>query len=336
MFDDKVLMITGGTGSFGNAVLSKFLRTNVREIRIFSRDEKKQEDMRITLNNMKLKFYIGDVRNYDSVFQAMHGVDYVFHAAALKQVPSCEFYPMEAVRTNINGAENVMNAAIANHVKRVVVLSTDKAVYPINAMGLSKAMMEKLMVAKSRMRSEGETILCATRYGNVMASRGSVIPLFINQIKEGKPLTITDPSMTRFLMSLEESVDLVLYAYEHGQQGDIFVQKAPASTVEVLGAALNEIFSGDSITRVIGTRHGEKLYESLVSREEMARADDKGKYFRIPADDRDLNYAKYFVEGEVEVSALDDYTSHNTERLDIEGVKSLLLKLDYIQGMLNA
>lgn len=336
MFVDKTLMITGGTGSFGNAVLKRFLETAVREIRIFSRDEKKQEDMRITFNDPKLKFYIGDVREYSSIHDAMQGVDYVFHAAALKQVPSCEFYPMEAVRTNVLGADNVMNAAIANGVARVVVLSTDKAVYPINAMGISKAMMEKLMVAKSRMRNEGETVLCATRYGNVMASRGSVIPLFVKQLKEGKHLTITDPLMTRFLMSLEDSVDLVLYAFEHGHQGDIFVQKAPASTVEVLARALKELFNGGNDIRVIGTRHGEKLYESLVSREEMAKAVDMGQYYRIPADNRDLNYAKYFVEGETLIASLDDYTSHNTTRLDVEGVKSLLQKLDYIQEQLNA
>ena len=336
MFVDKVLMITGGTGSFGNAVLERFLKTDVREIRIFSRDEKKQEDMRIALNDPKLKFYIGDVRDYDSIHQAMHGVDYVFHAAALKQVPSCEFYPMEAVRTNVLGAENVMNAAIANGVERVVVLSTDKAVYPINAMGLSKAMMEKLTVAKSRMRSEGETVLCATRYGNVMASRGSVIPLFVGQLKTALPLTITDPSMTRFLMSLEDSVDLVLYAFEHGRQGDIFVQKAPASTVDVLARALIELFQRDAEIRIIGTRHGEKLYESLVSREEMAKAEDMGRYYRIPADNRDLNYAKFFVEGETIIASLDDYTSHNTERLDIAGVKKLLMNLDYIRKELDA
>lgn len=336
MFDNKVLMITGGTGSFGNAVLNRFLETNVREIRIFSRDEKKQEDMRISLNSPKLKFYIGDVRNYDSIFEAMHGVDCVFHAAALKQVPSCEFYPMEAVRTNVLGAENTMNAAVANNVERVVVLSTDKAVYPINAMGISKALMEKMMVAKARMRSESETTLCATRYGNVMASRGSVIPLFVDQIKAGKPLTITDPDMTRFLMSLEDSVDLVIHAFENARQGDIFVQKAPASTVEVLAQALIELFGVDNETRIIGTRHGEKLYESLVSREEMAKAEDMDQYFRVPADNRDLNYAKYFVEGEEEIASLDDYTSHNTERLDVEGVKKLLLKLDFIQEQLNA
>lgn len=335
MFDDKVLMITGGTGSFGNAVLQRFLHTAVREIRVFSRDEKKQEDMRIELNDPKLKFYIGDVRQYDSVFDAMHGVDYVFHAAALKQVPSCEFYPLEAIRTNVLGAENVMNAAIARGVKRMIVLSTDKAVYPINAMGLSKAMMEKLMVAKSRLREDGETILCATRYGNVMASRGSVIPLFISQLKAGRPLTVTDPSMTRFLMSLPDSVNLVLHAYEHGRQGDIFVQKAPASTVEVLARALIRIFGGQGDLRVIGTRHGEKLFESLVSREEMAKAEDDGGYYRIPADNRDLNYAKYFVEGETAVSKLDDYTSHNTRRLDVDEVCELLLQLDYVQEQLR-
>jgi UDP-glucose 4-epimerase len=336
MFADSVLMITGGTGSFGNAVLNRFLHTDVREIRIFSRDEKKQEDMRIEKNNPKLKFYIGDVRNYESVHEAMHGVDYVFHAAALKQVPSCEFYPMEAVRTNVLGAENVMNAAVARGVKRVVVLSTDKAVYPVNAMGISKAMMEKLMVAKSRMRREDETVLCATRYGNVMASRGSVIPLFVNQIKENKPLTVTDPSMTRFLMSLEDSVDLVLYAFEHGRQGDIFVQKAPASKMGDLAQAIKEVFQSDASIKIIGTRHGEKLYESLLSREEMARAQDMARYYRIPADDRDLNYNKYFVEGETKVSALEDYTSHNTERLDVEQVKALLMKLDFIRDELNA
>lgn len=336
MFNDKVLLITGGTGSFGNTVLKRFLKTDVREIRIFSRDEKKQEEMRIALNNSKIKFYIGDVRDYESVSQAMKGVDYVFHAAALKQVPSCEFYPMEAVRTNVIGTENVMNAASVNHVKKLVVLSTDKAVYPINAMGISKAMAEKLMVAKSRIQLRDDTVLCATRYGNVMASRGSVIPLFVSQIKEGKPLTITDPNMTRFLMSLEDSVDLVLYAYENSQQGDIFVQKAPASTVLDLAQALKEIFSSNSDIRIIGTRHGEKLYESLISREEIAHAYDKGGYYRIPADNRDLNYAKYFSEGEKEISMFDDYTSHNTTRLNVAEVKGLLLNLDYIKEELNA
>lgn len=336
MFDGRVLMITGGTGSFGSAVLKRFLKTAVREIRILSRDEKKQEDMRITYNNPKLKFYIGDVRNYDSIFESTKGVDYIFHAAALKQVPSCEFYPMEAVRTNIFGAENVMNAAVANRVKRVVVLSTDKAVYPINAMGLSKAIMEKLMVAKSRMSGDEGTVMCATRYGNVMASRGSVIPLFISQIKAGKPLTITDPKMTRFLMSLQDSVDLVVHAFEHAKQGDIFVQKAPASTIDDLAKALFALFKSEARVKIIGTRHGEKLYESLISREEMARAEDMGRYYRIPADSRDLNYNKFFVEGEIKVSEFDDYTSHNTERLDAEGVKKLLLSLGYIQDELDA
>lgn len=336
MFDDKVLMITGGTGSFGNTVLRRFLDTSVREIRIFSRDEKKQEDMRIALANDKVKFYIGDVRDYDSVAQAMIGVDYVFHAAALKQVPSCEFYPMEAVRTNVLGTENVLNAAIARGVARVVVLSTDKAVYPINAMGISKAMAEKLMVAKSRTVPAGGTVLCATRYGNVMASRGSVIPLFVDQLRSGEPLTVTDPEMTRFLMSLEDSVDLVLHAFEHAEQGDLFIQKAPASTVGDLAQALKELLGRDNPVRVIGTRHGEKLYESLVSREEMAKAEDMGRYYRIPADNRDLNYKKYFVEGEQRISELDDYTSHNTHRLDVAGIKELLLKLDYIQEVLRA
>ncbi|MDR3409565.1 MAG: polysaccharide biosynthesis protein [Formivibrio sp.] len=336
MFKGKILMITGGTGSFGNTVLKRFLSTDVREIRIFSRDEKKQEEMRISLNNPKLKFYIGDVRDYDSIYQAMKDVDYVFHAAALKQVPSCEFYPLEAVRTNVLGSENVMKAAIARCVSRVVMLSTDKAVYPINAMGISKAMMEKFMVAKARMQREGETVLCATRYGNVMASRGSVIPLFVSQIKDGKPLTVTDPNMTRFLMSLEDSVDLVLYAFSHGKQGDIFVQKAPASTVADLAQALNELFKKDNPVHVIGTRHGEKLYESLISREEMAKAQDLGGYYRIPADNRDLNYAQYFSEGEESISHQEDYTSHNTERLGVEQVKALLLKLDFIKEELNA
>jgi UDP-glucose 4-epimerase len=336
MFDNKVLMITGGTGSFGHTVLKRFLSTGVREIRIFSRDEKKQEEMRIALNDSKLKFYIGDVREHDSVSQAMKGVDYVFHAAALKQVPSCEFYPMEAVRTNVLGTENVMNAATSSGVKRVVVLSTDKAVYPINAMGISKALAEKLMVAKARTQRDNETVLCATRYGNVMASRGSVIPLFVSQLKDGKALTLTDPNMTRFLMSLEDSVDLVLYAFEHGKQGDLFVQKAPACTVGDLAKALKKIFKKDNPVRVIGTRHGEKLYESLISREEMAKATDMGGYYRIPADNRDLNYAQYFSQGEERVSQLDDYTSHNTARLDVEQITQLLLKLDYIKEELNA
>jgi len=331
MFDNKVLMITGGTGSFGHTVLRRFLDTDVREIRIFSRDEKKQEDMRIATANDKVKFYIGDVRDYDSIRQAATGVDYIFHAAALKQVPSCEFYPMEAVRTNVHGTENVLNAAIASGVQRLVVLSTDKAVYPINAMGISKAMAEKLMVAKSRLIPEGGTVVCATRYGNVMASRGSVIPLFLEQLQRGDPLTVTDPQMTRFLMTLEDSVDLVLHAFERGQQGDLFVQKAPASTVGDLAQALKELLGRNNPVRVIGTRHGEKLYESLVSREEMAKAVDMGRYYRIPADNRDLNYQKYFVEGEARISELDDYTSHNTERLDVEAVKRLLLKLDCVK-----
>jgi UDP-glucose 4-epimerase len=331
MFKDKVLVITGGTGSFGNAVLKRFLDSDIAEIRIFSRDEKKQEDMRIALNSSKVKFYIGDVRDYNSVHDAFRGVDYVFHAAALKQVPSCEFYPMEAVRTNIMGAENVMRAAIAQGVSRCVVLSTDKAVYPINAMGLSKAMMEKLMVAKSRLCDPTKTVLSATRYGNVMASRGSVIPLFLDQLRAGKPLTITDPNMTRFLMSLEESVDLVLYAFEHARPGDIFVQKAPASTVGDLAEALKQLLRVDNKVKIIGTRHGEKLYESLVSREEMARADDLGGYYRIPADGRDLNYDKYFVEGQTQIAEIDDYTSHNTRRLDVAGVKSVLMQLDIVR-----
>jgi UDP-N-acetylglucosamine 4,6-dehydratase/5-epimerase len=335
VFKDKVLMITGGTGSFGNTVVRRFLSTDVKEIRIFSRDEKKQEEMRLSLNNDKLKFYIGDVRNYDSIYQALKGVDYIFHAAALKQVPSCEFYPMEAVRTNVLGAENVMSAAIAQGVKHVVVLSTDKAVYPINAMGLSKAMMEKLMVAKARMQNQGETVLCATRYGNVMASRGSVIPLFISQLKEGKPITVTDPNMTRFLMSLEDSVDLVLYAFKNARQGDIFVQKSPASTIGDLALALKQLFNKSNPINVIGTRHGEKLYESLVSREEMARAEDLPQYYRIPADNRDLNYDKFFSEGQTEIAVTEDYTSHNTECLGIEEIKKVLLKLEIVQEVLD-
>ena len=335
MFKGKVLLITGGTGSFGNTVLNRFLNTEVKEIRIFSRDEKKQEEMRIALGNPKLKFYIGDVRNYDSISQAMKGVNYVFHAAALKQVPSCEFYPMEAVRTNVLGTQNVLDAATANGVARVVVLSTDKAVYPINAMGISKAMAEKLMIAKSRTQSTTEAILCATRYGNVMASRGSVIPLFVSQIKAGNPLTITDPGMTRFLMSLEDSVDLVEYAFEHANQGDLFVQKAPASTVADLAQALKELFNSSVSIKTIGTRHGEKLFESLISREEMAKAEDMGNYFRVPADNRDLNYAQYFTEGEEKIASFEDYTSHNTRRLNVAQIKELLLKLDFIRDELH-
>jgi len=328
----KVLLITGGTGSFGNAVLRRFLKEDVSEIRIFSRDEKKQEDMRIELKSEKVKFYIGDVREPSGIRAAMRGVDLVFHAAALKQVPSCEFYPMEAVRTNILGAENVLDAALRANVQRVIVLSTDKAVYPINAMGMSKALMEKLTVAKARfLTADADTVLCATRYGNVMASRGSVIPLFVSQVKAGNPITITDPMMTRFLMSLQESVDLVLFAYKNARQGDILVQKSPASTVETLAKAIVSLFGREVPINVIGTRHGEKKYESLVSREEMARAEDLQRYYRIPSDDRDLNYNKYFGEGEPLVSNFDDYTSDNTELLDIERVKEVLLKLDYIQ-----
>lgn len=334
MFKNKTLLITGGTGSFGNAVLRRFLNSDIKEIRIFSRDEKKQEDLRIKLKNDKVKFYIGDVRDYNSIKFATEGVDYVFHAAALKQVPSCEFYPMEAVRTNVLGAENVLNAAIANNVKKVIFLSTDKAVYPINAMGLSKALMEKLMVAKARMTDPNKTVLCATRYGNVMASRGSVIPLFVQQIKEGKPLTITDPNMTRFLMSIEDAVDLVLYAYNNARQGDIFVQKAPASTIGDLAAATKEIFGKDNEVKIIGTRHGEKLYETLVTREELAKAEDLGNYYRMSIDDRDLNYNKYFIEGIEQISHTDDYNSHNTRRLNVQEVKELLINLYYIKQVL--
>lgn len=336
MFKDKTLLITGGTGSFGNAVLSRCLNADFAEIRVFSRDEKKQEDMRLALKSDKVKFYIGDVRQYESVDDAFHGVDYVFHAAALKYVPSCEFYPMEAVRTNILGAENVLRAAIAHGVQRCVVLSTDKAVYPINAMGLSKAMMEKLMVAKSRLGNAQRTVLCATRYGNVMASRGSVIPLFLQQLLEGKPLTVTDPHMTRFLMSLEESVDLVLYAFEHATPGDIFVQKAPAATVGDLVQALRELLGLDNEIKIIGTRHGEKLYESLVSREEMARAETLDGYYRIPADARGLNYDKYFTEGDIEIAQIDDYTSHNTQRLNVKQVKEVLMQLDIVREAVHA
>jgi UDP-glucose 4-epimerase len=335
MFTDKIVAITGGTGSFGQHILKGFLKTDVAEIRIFSRDEKKQEEMRTVYNNAKLKFYLGDVRGYDSIHQALKGAHFVFHAAALKQVPSCEFYPLEAVRTNILGTENVMSAAIANNVQKVVVLSTDKAVYPINAMGQTKALMEKVMVAKSRNLSSSETLLCATRYGNVMASRGSVIPLFVAQIKSGKPITVTDPNMTRFMMSLDDSVDLVLHAYSHGRQGDIFVQKAPAATIGDLVSALKEIFNADNPVQIIGTRHGEKLYESLVSREEMARVEDMQQYYRIPADNRDLNYAMYFTRGQREIATIDDYTSHNTDRLSASKLRQLLLKLDFIQRHLR-
>ena len=333
MFQGKTILITGGTGSFGNAVGRRFLCSAVREVRIFSRDEKKQEDMRLRFGDSRLKFYLGDVREYGSVLEAMQGVDFVFHAAALKQVPSCEFYPLEAVRTNVLGAENVLNAAVACGVDRVVTLSTDKAVYPINAMGLSKALMEKLMIAKSR--STGRTVLCATRYGNVMASRGSVIPLFVRQLKEGRELTVTDPAMTRFLMSLGDSVDLVLFAYAHAQQGDIFVKKAPACTVADLAEAVRIVFDRANPIRVIGTRHGEKLSESLVSREEMARAEDLGTFYRIPADARDLNYSKFFTEGDATISTAEEYTSHNTRRLGVAEVVELLRSLDYIQRELH-
>jgi UDP-N-acetylglucosamine 4,6-dehydratase len=334
-FTSKSLLITGGTGSFGNAVLKRVLHTDIAEIRIFSRDEKKQDDMRKRYQSAKLKFYIGDVRDSRSVQQAMRGVDYVFHAAALKQVPSCEFHPMQAVHTNVLGTENVLEAAIAAGVKRVVCLSTDKAVYPINAMGISKAMMEKVMVAASRNLEGTETVICGTRYGNVMASRGSVIPLFVEQVFGGKPITITDPSMTRFMMTLADAVDLVLYAFEHGNNGDIFVQKAPASTVDVLAKAILQLMNKPNHpVHVIGTRHGEKLYEALLSREEMATAQDMGDYFRVPADGRDLNYAKFVDQGEQRLTHTahgEDYNSHNTQRLDVEGMKQLLLKLDFMQ-----
>ena len=328
MFKDKVLLITGGTGSFGNAVLNRFLDSDLKEIRIFSRDEKKQDDMRKKYNNPKIKFYIGDVRDYNSVESAMAGVDFIFHAAALKQVPSCEFFPIEAVKTNVLGTENVLNAAIKHNVKKVIVLSTDKAAYPINAMGMSKAMMEKVAVAKGRNLDENGPIICRTRYGNVMASRGSVIPLFVEQINEGKPLTITNPEMTRFMMTLEDAVDLVIYAFENGNQGDLFVQKAPAATIEVLAQAVKELMNSDAKIKNIGTRHGEKLYEVLVTTEEMVNAEDLGNYFRIPADNRDLNYAKYESKGNVDFDKITEYHSHNTSRLDVEGMKELLKKLD--------
>lgn len=334
MFKNKVLLITGGTGSFGNAVLKRFLDTDIAEIRIFSRDEKKQDDMRKRYAHSKLKFYIGDVRDYQSILNATRGVDYIYHAAALKQVPSCEFYPMEAVKTNILGTENVLEAAIQNEVARVVCLSTDKAVYPINAMGISKAMMEKVMVAKARTANPTKTVICGTRYGNVMASRGSVIPLFIEQIRAGKALTITDPDMTRFMMTLADAVDLVLYAFEHGQNGDLFVQKAPAATVEVLAKALTSLLKvPDHPINIIGTRHGEKLYEALLSREEMACAEDRGDYYRIPPDLRDLNYGKYVEQGELKISRSEDYNSHNTHRLDVAGMERLLLKLEFMQAI---
>jgi UDP-glucose 4-epimerase len=335
MFNNKILLITGGTGSFGNAVLNRFLDTNIKEIRIFSRDEKKQDDMRHRLNNAKVKFYIGDVRDKRSLDGAMMGVDYIFHAAALKQVPSCEFFPIQAVRTNVFGTENVLDSAIQYGVKNVVVLSTDKAAYPINAMGISKAMMEKVAIAKARsLGDHATTTICCTRYGNVMASRGSVIPLWIDQIKAAKDITVTDPNMTRFMMTLDDAVDLVLYAFQHGESGDLFVQKAPAATLNVLAEALKSLYKTDTIVRVIGTRHGEKLYETLVTREEMAKSEDRGNYFRIPADNRDLNYDKYFVEGQQEIADIDDYHSHNTHRLNVEEMKALLMKLDIVRDEL--
>ena len=332
MFHDGVLLISGGTGSFGNAVLRRFLESNLREIRIFSRDEKKQDDMRRTYNNPKLKFYVGDVRDYQSVLNAVRGVDYIFHAAALKQVPSCEFHPLEAVKTNVLGTENILEAAISCGVKRVICLSTDKAVYPINAMGVSKAMMEKVLVAKSR--SSISTVICATRYGNVMASRGSVIPLFVDQIRSSQPITVTDPNMTRFMMTLDDAVDLVLYAFEHGQPGEIFVQKAPAATVEILAKALTDLMGNPKHEIcVIGTRHGEKLFEALLSREEMAAAEDLGDYYRVPPDLRDLNYRKFVEQGEIKITESVDYNSHNTIRLDIDGMKALLMRLRFMQAI---
>lgn len=336
VFKDKILLITGGTGSFGNAVLRRFLDTDIAEIRIFSRDEKKQDDMRKKYNHPKLKFYIGDVRDYSSILNATRGVDFIYHAAALKQVPSCEFYPMEAVKTNVQGTDNVLEAAITNGVSRVVCLSTDKAVYPINAMGISKAMMEKVMVAKARNLENTKTVICGTRYGNVMASRGSVIPLFVDLVKTHKPITVTDPEMTRFMMTLEDAVDLVLYAFEHGDNGDIFVQKAPAATIDILTKALLELMDKTNhVVNVIGTRHGEKVYETLLSREEMASAIDMGDYYRVPPDNRDLNYGKFFEEGSKKITNLEDYNSHNTKRLDVEGMKQLLMKLGFIQAIVR-
>lgn len=332
MFKNKILLITGGTGSFGNAVLKRFLDSEIAEIRVFSRDEKKQEDMRIKYNSPKLKFYIGDVRDYRSVLTATRDVDFIFHAAALKQVPSCEFHPMEAVKTNIIGTENLLEAALNNEVSRVVCLSTDKAAYPINAMGISKAMMEKVMIAKSRHANDDKTVICGTRYGNVMASRGSVIPLFVSQIEQGTPITITDPEMTRFMMTLEDAVDLVLYAFENGRNGDMFVQKAPAATVKVLVKSLISLFRAESHqVNVIGTRHGEKLYETLLSREEMTACQDQVDYYRVPPDLRDLNYGKFVDFGENEISKAEDYNSHNTTRLDVHGMKALLMKLQFIR-----
>ncbi|AEF17825.1 UDP-glucose 4-epimerase [Thermoanaerobacterium xylanolyticum LX-11] len=335
MFKDKTLLITGGTGSFGNAVLKRFLNTDIKEIRIFSRDEKKQDDMRKLYKNDKIKFYIGDVRDIASVKNAMHGVDYIFHAAALKQVPSCEFFPLEAVKTNVIGTDNVLTAAIEYGVKKVICLSTDKAAYPINAMGISKAMMEKVLIAKSRTVSPDRTVICGTRYGNVMASRGSVIPLFVEQIKSGQPITVTNPKMTRFLMSLDEAVELVIFAFQHAKSGDIMVQKSPASTIGDLAQAIKELFDADNEIKIIGTRHGEKLYETLLTKEEYLHAEDLGNYFRVPADNRDLNYDKYFVEGDVKLSTEIEYNSNNTEILNVEQIKEKLLKLDYIKKELE-
>lgn len=335
MFKGKTLLITGGTGSFGNAVMKRFLDTDIKEIRIFSRDEKKQDDMRKLYKNDKLKFYIGDVRDISSVKNAIHGVDYIFHAAALKQVPSCEFFPLEAVKTNVLGTDNVLSGAIEMGVKKVICLSTDKAAYPINAMGISKAMMEKVFVAKAKTVDSNKTLICGTRYGNVMASRGSVIPLFIEQIKSGQPLTITDPNMTRFLMSLDEAVELVVFAFKNAEAGDIMVQKSPASTIGDLAQAVKELFKADNEIRVIGTRHGEKLYETLLTKEEHVVAKDMGGFYRVPADKRDLNYDKYFVEGDQKLSSEDEYNSHNTERLDIEQIKDRLLQLDYVNKQLQ-
>jgi len=336
MFEDKILLITGGTGSFGNAVMKRFLNTDIKEIRIFSRDEKKQDDMRKLYKNDKLKFYIGDVRDLSSVKNAMHGVDYIFHAAALKQVPSCEFFPLEAVKTNVLGTDNVLSGAIEMEVKKVICLSTDKAAYPINAMGISKAMMEKVLVAKAKTVDPERTLICGTRYGNVMASRGSVIPLFIDQIKSGQPLTVTDPNMTRFLMSLEEAVELVVFAFQNAEAGDIMVQKAPASTIGDLAQAVKELFNADNEIKIIGTRHGEKLYETLLTKEEHVVAKDMGGFYRVPADKRDLNYDKYFVEGDQKLSSEEEYTSHNTQRLNVAQIKEKLLQLDYVREQLES
>ena len=335
MFKDKILLITGGTGSFGNAVMKRFLDTDIKEIRIFSRDEKKQDDMRKQYKNSKLKFYIGDVRDLASIKNAMHDVDFVFHAAALKQVPSCEFFPLEAVKTNVIGTDNVLTGAIEMGIKKVICLSTDKAAYPINAMGISKAMMEKVFIAKSKTIDPKKTLICGTRYGNVMASRGSVIPLFVNQIKSGQPLTVTDPNMTRFLMSLEEAVELVIFAFENAEAGDIMVQKAPASTIGDLAQAIKELFNVDNEIKIIGTRHGEKLYETLLTKEECVRTQDIGNFYRVSVDKRDLNYDKYFIEGIKELEQVEDYNSHNTKRLNVEQIKEKLLKLDYIQEELK-